>query len=149
MLFMNFRGPSFTMQVPSNWYITSSPQFQAMFVAPPSAAGQRANLAVAITPVKDDVTAQSVAEAAKQTQQKEYAEYQVLTEGDYPTSAGPGYQRQYKWYNRDRDAHIMQRQVFYVAGQMLHTVTATRQESGDASEFDQILDQMLASFKME
>lgn len=145
---MNFRGPSFTMQVPTNWFITSSPQFQAMFVAPPASDGLRANLAVAITPVSAEVTVQSVAEAARQNQQKEYAEYEMLAEGSFPTNEGPGFQRQYKWYNRERDVHIMQRQVFYVSGQMLYTLTATRQEIGDATEIDQILDQMLLSFKL-
>ena len=150
MNFMHFRGPSFTMQVPTNWFITSSPKFQAMFIAPPGPDNVRANLAVSITPVDKDVTVQAVADAAKQTQQKEYPEYSILDEIEMTSADGKkGLRRVYKWYNRDKNMHIVQQQVFYLVSQMLYTITATREEREGMEAIDDMFAQMIASFKFE
>ncbi len=150
MNYMQFRGPSFTMQVPTNWFVTSSIKFQAMFVAPPAPQGQRANLAISITPLEKDAAIATVVDAALKTQQKEYPEYQVLQEGEIKEASGEvGFRRVYTWYNRERETRIRQHQVFFVTAQMLYTLTATRQDDDASQFFDEIFGHMVETFKFE
>ena len=138
----HFQGPGFTMQIPTDWFITSSPQFQAMFVAPASEFGIRANLAVSMTPVKEDVTARMVAENARKNQEIEYAEYSVLGE-DEAVTPDKSFTRIYKWYNSSKNMHLLQKQIFLVVNQMLFTVTSTRQIGEETEEIDAILEEMI------
>lgn len=142
-----FEGPGFTCEIPTNWFITSSMQFQVMFIAPPGANGERANLAVAMSPVKADVDVHHVAEVARQTQEKEYAQYQVLEEQDFVGETGV-YARRYRWYDPRNGVQLLQRQLFWITGKMLFTVTTTRTVVKGAEVFDSIFDQITASFKV-
>jgi hypothetical protein len=152
MKFMQFQGPTFTMQVPTSWFVTSSPKFQAVFTAPEKTGGAaQANLIVSVRPVKDDVTAVAVAQAAKETQQKEYPEYEVLEEIVAEDAELPTVHRLYKWHNLERQMVMIQRQAFYVHDNRLYTLTATRSETNgeDTEEIDETLLQMMNSFSLE
>lgn len=151
MAFMNFQGPTFTMQVPTDWFITSSPQFQAVFTPPKDGdTGVKANLIVSIRPVKKGVTAVAIAQAAKETQQKEYPEYEVVTETAVTDAPVSYFRRLYRWYNTERKVAIVQSQAYYVHENRLYTLTATQPVIGaDGNEVDKILGQMMDSFKLE
>lgn len=142
-----FEGPGFTCDVPTDWFITSSLQFQVMFIAPPGENGARANLAVAMSPVMDGVRVHEVADAARETQEKEYAQYQVLEEQDFVDETGV-YARRYRWYDPRNGVHLLQRQLFWITGKMLFTVTTTRTLVRGAEVFDSIFDKITASFKV-
>jgi hypothetical protein len=145
MNFMNFEGPTFTMEVPTNWFVTSSPQFQALFLAPPGEDTIRTNFAVSMRPVEADVTVKAVAETARANQEKEYPDYDVLKEVDFTEQGGVGFQRHYRWFNQQQDAEIIQAQTFFVVKQILYTLTATRSVDSD---IDDIFDHMAASFRI-
>lgn len=142
-----FEGPGFTCQIPTNWFITSSLQFQAMFIAPPGASGERANLAVAMTPVTAEVRVHDVAGKARQTQEKEYPQYQVLEEQDFVGETGV-YARRYQWYDPRHGARVLQRQLFWITGGVLFTITTTRTAVKGAEAYDGVFDQITASFKV-
>ena len=148
MNFMSFQGPTFTMQVPSNWFVTSSPKFQAMFVAPPGENGVRANLAVSLTPVKENVTLEEIVKAARVTQQKEYPEYQIISEGAVSINSLEGFERIYRWHNQSRGLHVIQRQFFCLVSQVLYTITATRENNEKSEMLDPIFKKMIESFRI-
>lgn len=149
MSFMNFQGPTFTMQVPTTWFVNSSPQFQAIFTAP-KGEGVQANLIVSIRPVKAEVTAVSVAQTARDTQTREYPQYEVLEETAVTDAPVPYFRRSYRWYNTERKTAILQSQAYYVHKNRLYTLTATQPAIGvDSDETNKILDQMMDSFKLE
>lgn len=144
---MNFEGPGFTMQVPTNWVVTSSPQIQAMFVSPPRQGG-RANFMVTIRPVNQDVTLEQVAASALETQKKEYEKFDLLETSEFRLGELVGTQRHYTWFSQEHNAPIRQRQVILVTGGLMFTITLTRTDVKELEELDAILAEMLASFKL-
>ena len=50
---MDFEGPSFSIDVPSDWYIAASPQFQARFIGPEVDGPSRPNVMVALDRVEE------------------------------------------------------------------------------------------------
>jgi hypothetical protein len=145
---MYFKGPGFHMKVPSDWFITSNPQVQAMFVAP-TQNGARANLMITLRPLDPSATLESIVATTLETQKKEYPEFVILEQGEYPKGDLIGHQHLYSWYNQQHSAHIVQRQVIFIAGQMLVSITTTRTRTGDADDFDIILTAMLQSFEFD
>ncbi len=148
MNFMSFQGPTFMMQVPTNWFVTSTPSFQAMFVAPPGENELRANLAVSLTLVKESVTLEKLTKAAKDTQQKEYSDYQVIREGASSEYTVKGFERLYKWHNLEKGMRVVQRQFFCLVGQTLYTITATREDREEAESLEQVFEKIIASFEV-
>jgi hypothetical protein len=148
MTYMHFQGPTFTMEVPTNWFVSATPQFQALFLASPTQDPVRANLAVSMRPVEKDVTVEAVAEAAKANQEREYPEYEVLAEVDFTDQGGAGFQRCYQWLNQQHDAEVIQVQTFFVVNQILYTLTATRSKSSASPELDDVFDHMVTSFRI-
>jgi len=147
MATMNFQGPGFQMDVPTDWVITSSPQFQAMFIAPSETDGLRANLMITMRPVKPEVTLEEVARLAKETQQKEYTEFEVVEEGELTVSGSKGYQRLYRWFNQEAGTQVLQRQVMLMGGRVLVTLTSTRPVNEQAAPFDKQFASMIDSFR--
>jgi hypothetical protein len=145
---MDFKGPGFHMQVPTDWFITSSPQVQVMFIAPPSQEKVRPNLMITLRPVEPDVDVQEVARLAKETQEKEYPQYKVLEEG-MREKEPIGYSRTYRWHRVDHQVDLVQRQVMFVQEQVLFTLTATRPEMDQAALVDSLLDHMIQTFKFD
>lgn len=145
---MNFQGPGFKMQVPTNWFINSSPQIQAMFVAPPHG-NLRANLMVTMRPLEKGVSLADVVKSSLETQKKEYPEFKLLEETDYKIDEWTGVARVYKWYSTEHKTRLLQRQVFFLINQMLTTITTTRTDADKAEEFDQIFEKILQSFHFE
>jgi hypothetical protein len=153
MVMKDFKGPGFSLQVPTDWYITSTPQIQAMFVSPPYEDGAQANLMVTINPVEEGVTVQSVAEEARKNQEAQYPEYEVLAEGEIKGTEGKGFQREFEWINADKELRVYQKQVLLVVHNMLYVLTTTRPAVEERTEIvkqiDATLQQMLNSFKLD
>ena len=154
MTFMNFQGPTFTMQVPTDWFINSSPQFQAIFTSPKdSNSDVWANLLISIRPVRDEVTANAIAREAKDTQQQEYPDYEVLEEiegADDPNKPISYFQRLYRWRNIEKKIHILQCQAYYIYQNRLYTLTATQPSSkAKNDELDKTLLKIMESFTLE
>jgi hypothetical protein len=146
---MLFEGPTFTMEAPTNWVVSSSPQFQAIFLGPTDQP-IRPNLIISIHPVNADVTPESVAETARQTQTSEYNGYEVLAEVNFSEYDGQGVMRRYRWVNPNGDVPVVQVQAFFIHQAMLHTLTATRAETvpaGIGQNVDEIFDRMMQSFR--
>lgn len=144
---MNFEGPGFTMQIPTDWFITSTPQIQAMFVSPPRKGG-RANFMVNVRPLDMDVTLDQVVKTSLETQKKEYDKFELLESAIYSKDNLTGHQRLYKWFSKENNATIRQRQIIIVTGQMLITLTSTRTDLKIMEELDDVFAQMLESFKL-
>ena len=145
---MTFQGPGFHLNVPTNWVVFSNPQFQAMFVAPPSPAG-RANLGIALRPVSEGTELAKIAETALAMQQKDYPKFKVVREGALEGSGGKGFERVYTWHNEQQKIDLHQRQVMFLVKGVLTTLTATRENRKEAEELDKVLEAMVASFAFE
>lgn len=141
----HFQGPGFVMEVPTDWFISSSPQFQAVFLSPPTADGLRANLTVSMRPVEADVTVLAVAQATGEAQAAEYPQYEVLEEIDYTQQGGSGFLRRYRW--RNDDGPLVQTQAFFLVAQMLFTLTGTARDT-IADDAQPIFNAMIDSFRV-
>lgn len=150
MDYKHFQGPGFSMEVPTDWFISSSVQSQVIVLAPPTETGARPNLAVSMTPVRPDVTVTAIAEEARTLQVQEYPGYEVLSERDFSDDGGSAFQRVYQWQRESTGEPLVQIQTFIVAGQMLFTITGTRFASeANADELDAAFAHMVASFRVE
>lgn len=147
MQYMPFEGPGFKLQFPTTWRVLATPQFQAMFVAPANEYSDlRANFAIAMRGVTEDITAVSVAEEALNNQQEQYPEYKVLAENDYGEESGNTFRRDYTWLNKQQNTVVKQSQIFLVYRQVLFTITATRPLKDTNTE--PIFENMLSSFEL-
>lgn len=150
MQFMNFEGPNFTLEVPTNWVISSSANFQAIFLGPGDQP-IRPNLVLAIRALEEGVTYQDVAASARETQEREYPEFNLLEEKDYGESGGSVLTRRYEWLNPANNVRVVQTQAFITAGQLLFTMTATRAaelKPAQQREVDTIFDHIIQSFRL-
>ncbi len=143
---MTFQGPGFHLNVPTNWVVFSNPQFQAMFVAPPSPAG-RANFGIALRPVSEGTELSQISTTARKMQEKDYPQFHVIHEGDYSTAGATGFERIYTWHNDQQDVDLHQRQVMFLTNGVLTTITATRENREDAATLDLIFGAMIESFE--
>jgi hypothetical protein len=117
---VHFQGPGFTMQVPSDWFITATPTVQAMFVAPYRGHPLRANCLITIRPVQDALDQDGT----------------------------PGIFRLYHWRNPEHNTPVVQSQTYFVKQNLLYTLTTTSDmDEKDASE--PIFERMVGSFKLE
>lgn len=148
MDFMNFQGPGFTMEVPSNWLVTSTPQVQVVFIGP-NDQGAKPNLAITIRRVKEGTTLDQIVQSAKEKQQQNYPEYTVIQEGILNNTAGMGYHRVYRWYNQDVGLRVVQQQRFFLVNDALVTLTATREDKDVNEMFDAVFEHMFESFRFE
>jgi len=149
MQMMSFRGPTFLLEVPTTWVVSSTPQFQALFLGPIDYI-VRPSIAVSMRPVKADVTVTAVAEQAKVSQGKSYPQYQVLNEADY-SQQGSAFIRQYSWHNESKQVDIVQIQAYILHSQVLYTLTATRPASiadEEAAALDGLYDHAIQSFRV-
>jgi hypothetical protein len=148
MEFMQFQGPTFTIEVPPTWFVASNPQFQALFLTKAGIDPIRANYAISLRPVEKDVTAQAVAQTAKENQQEQYPGYQIMEEIDFSEQGGMGFFRRYQWLNEQQNAPVIQMQAMFVVNQILYTLTATRSQPSNIANLDEIFDHMTASFRV-
>jgi hypothetical protein len=144
---MLFQGPGFTLKSPSDWFITAAPTIQVMFVAPYSGEKIRGNLAISLQPVQEDVTSVSVAEIAKETQQRDYPQFEVVAEVAIQVDTLEGIYRLYTWYNPQEALFVTQLQTFFVVNQMLITLTGTCSQKQEA-EFLPSFNEMIDSFRI-
>lgn len=153
MLMKEFKGPGFTMQVPTDWYITSTPQIQAMFISPPQEGGFQANLMITMNPVEEKVTLESIADETKQNQIAQYPEYEVQEEGFQPGTNQKAFKRTYEWFNKDKSLRVYQKQVMILVNGMVYVLTTTRpavdQRTEDIKRIDAQLQMMVESFVLD
>ena len=109
-----------------------------------------ANLIISIRPVQDGVTANAVAREAKDTQQQEYPDYEVLEETEDANAPVPHFRRLYRWHNVEKESHILQCQAYYVYQNRLYTLTATQpSHNAEIGKLDKTLIKMMNSFNLE
>ncbi|MBP8002159.1 MAG: DcrB-related protein [Chloroflexi bacterium] len=146
--FKQFIGPGFTMLVPTDWYIASTPQYQAAFVAP-EAGAVKSNVVVSINKAAEGVTIGALSAAAKAKQSQEYPQYQVIDEKDLSKEGYQALERRYQWFNAEHKAIILQRQIIMMVDQVVYTLTTTQKYDGQGDkETDQIFTQMLNTFRI-
>jgi hypothetical protein len=148
MAFMNFQGAGFQLEVPTDWLITSSPQFQSAFIAPAAKFG-KANLTINTRSVEKNATLLAIATAARGMQAREFPKFEVISEGMVANTGDRAYERVYRWENDQNGAKIWQRQVLILIPGILLTVTATREDRENTQELDAIFEHMLSSFALE
>lgn len=147
--FKQFLGPGFTMLVPTHWYVASTPQHQAAFVAP-EAGEVKSNLVVSINKAATGVTVKELSAAAKARQSQEYPQYQVIDEKDLSKEGYQAVERRYQWFNAEHKAIILQRQIIMMLDQVVYTLTTTQKYDGAGDkETDQIFTQMLNTFRIK
>ncbi len=140
-VWVDFQGPLFTMKSPSDWYVTSTPEIQAMFVEPNRGQEIRANVIISIRPVQPDVTAAGVLASAQETQQAEYPDYELAAQEDVQAGQAEGKYQMYTWVNPENSVPVVQAQAFFVISQLLITLTATcdaREQEGVTPVFNEM-----------
>ena len=143
---MLFLGPTFTLEVPTDWFVIATAQYQAVFSDPQEVDGFQANVAIAVRSIEAHVTVEAVAESAKQTQAKEYPAYRIIEE-ETSEQTPQAIKRTYVWTHRELGKEIKQTQYFHIEGNRLYTLTATRlANSANVDNVDAVVDRMVKTF---
>lgn len=144
MEYMEFIGAGFTLQTPTEWLITTSPEHQVIFLGPNNPQGIRPNVMVAIRAVDDSVTVEKLVTETLSTQQAQLPQYRVLNEVDNRNRGV--FERTYQWVRLNDNAQIIQTQRFYVLGNLLFAFTATR--LSQEVQYEPVIKHMLNSFRL-
>ncbi len=147
MEFKHFQGPNFVLSVPTNWFISSTVDFQAIFLSQPKEDSTRANLTVSVRQLEEGSTLEGVVIATRQEQAKSYAQYETLEEIDYTATGGTGFQHRYRWIDPEQDMMIVQEQAFFFVEPMLFTLTGTCILQ-HADEYVPVFKQMIDSLRL-
>lgn len=127
---MTYEGENFIAKVPTDWLVTSSPRFQAIFLSNYTSEKEQANFMVSLRVLHEGVTTKQIASAAKTRQQNAYPGYDLREEGLFHIVNGKGFYHLYQWSREEDNLQILQRQVFVVVNGKLYTLTST--QPGDA-----------------
>jgi hypothetical protein len=122
--FVEYVGSTFVLHVPTRWKQTSSPEFEAHFLAPKEA-DFSANLGVSPQLVAEETTVQMVAEKAREFQTVDYPQYRVSSEQALTVGDRPAFKRTYTWHSEEFGIDIAQIQLFIKDGTTVYTLTAT------------------------
>lgn len=144
MEYMEFIGAGFTIQTPTEWLITSSPEHQVIFLGANNPQGVRPNVMVAIRAVDDSVTIDKLASETLSAQQAQLPGYRVLKETDNRERGI--FERCYQWTRPGSGDVIVQIQRFYVLGNLFFLFTATRLEQ--EAQYESVFMYMLDSFRL-
>jgi len=149
-MWVEFQGPGFTMEVPSEWRVMASPQFQAIFFSP--LIGQdprRANLTVALQDVPDDTTARALVDVLNRMQADSYPDFSVVCETADAAGEVSKIQRTLRWRNPSSGETVLQHQACHVRDGLACILTGSRPDGlpdDVATGVDGVFQRMLASF---
>jgi hypothetical protein len=153
MIMKDFKGPGFSMKAPTDWYITSTPQIQAMFISPIHEDGIQANLIITMNPVEAGAQIGAVAEETRKHQTAQYKQYQILDEGPIEEIKDHGFRRIYTCFNENKNLVVRQIQIMLLVNDMLYVLTTTRpvvdEETEIIKQLDATLEYMLESFSLD
>jgi len=144
MEYMEFIGAGFTLQTPTEWLITASPEHQVIFLGPNNPQGVRPNVMVSIRAVDNSVTVDKLVTETFTAQQAQLSQYRVLNEVDNRDRGV--FERTYQWARVNDNAKIIQTQRFYVLGNLLFSFTATRLDQ--EAQYEPVFKHMLNSFRL-
>ncbi|PJF28173.1 MAG: hypothetical protein CUN52_13515 [Phototrophicales bacterium] len=144
---MRFIGPNFTMQVPSEWMVISSTQFQVMFLSPPMQDGRSINLVLVLQ--TSDTTPQDYINTMVKPQAQTRDNYQLLTDAPFTTQSGvTGYQYVFS-ATYEPNQVILQRHIIFKQANTLYWFLAslpTNIAHDLQAKINDILNTMLESF---
>jgi hypothetical protein len=144
---MEFRGPGFHMQVPTDWLIRATPQHQAIFIAPRQKDGSGANLVVDMLRVSKDFELQHVHALLEQSRKRLVPDAKVIAEDDKSALDGrPAYHCLYRFKHPKAKKGTIQRVMALAVDGMLVSLTASR-TAGEFPELDKALATMCDTFK--
>lgn len=128
MDWMNFLGASFSLKVPTTWLVVSSPEYQTMFVSPPTAEKQHFTMTIFIQPYDETVPLAQLYETMNQSQQASYAQYTVLQSHEgYTDRQIPYFQRVFRWQQAN-GMGVLQTQTFFHKDGFVYILLSTRAE---------------------
>ena len=146
-VWMRFVGPHFTMQVPSEWMVISSMQFQVMFLSPPLSDGRSFNLILVLqtSPQIPQYHLQEMHTAKSQEQ----PDFKLVAEGDFVTHSGTSGAHLSFTARYDNDQIILQRHVIFKVQNTLYwfMISIPTDISTELREgVEEIIQTMLTSF---
>ncbi len=123
---MHFIGPTFSLDVPTDWFVISSPEYQTAFLAPRDARGHRASFTVAIKPVLRPVTAQQFAEFIQEIYDQTGVSREVLETEEVSLGEVKGYAITFLLSRGEDSVPMWQRQVVAINGDLIYVLVAAR-----------------------
>lgn len=125
MATMQFDGPTFALDVPTDWFAVSAPEYQTAFLSPPDARGQRASFTVAIRPLLEQVTARQFAEAIGQSYDQLDVSYEVLSGEAARLGEIEGYATTSLISSAEGSALLRQQQIVAVTDELIYVLIAS------------------------
>lgn len=126
MATMWFAGPSFGLEVPTDWFAFASPEHQTVFLSPPTAEGERANLTITLRPASPGLTAEQFTDALAQAAAQIGLQPEVLSRETIALGEQRGLEVVQRFLTPQGGGPALQRQVVAVHGGFAYVLSATR-----------------------
>lgn len=146
MEFKQFKGPGFETMIPTDWFISSSPQFQAIFTAPKKAGHGVANLMIRMEQVYKGYGMPEVRKIMKEGIQKRGKAAETILEEESKLGGLPAFHGLYKVTPAKNSKPVLVRQMVCADKTMMMIITASR-EAGDEPELDEALGVIIGKIK--
>jgi len=146
-VWVDFQGPLFTLRSPSDWYVTSTPDIQAMFIEPNRGQEIRANVIISLRPVQENVTVDGVLGSAQEQQRAQYPEFNLVAQEEVQAGEGVGKYQMYTWVNPENGVPVLQAQAFFIVNNLLFTLTATCDQR-EQEEATPVFNEMFGSLRI-
>ena len=154
---MRFVGPTFELNVPTDWFVLAAPQYQTMFLSPQTAEGWRANLTITLRPLEDDTSTpqqflESILQPVPVTEEEQTGLLEVLEQGAMKIGGIDGVYGIRRITNSETGEVAHQRIVIAVHDDTIYIFGATRPTDGDTAlleKVDAIFEQMFVSLRFQ
>jgi hypothetical protein len=155
---MRFVGPTFTLDVPTDWFVLSAPQYQTTFLSPQAKEGWRASFIITLRALDQNETptprefieaAMAAYRAAGETHD---SPTEVLETGTLPFGDMEGHYGRVQFADPQTGQAVCQTVAVAFYREMAHVFSATRVADGDAAlldKVDAIFEQMFASLRFQ
>ncbi len=158
MSVMHFVGPTFALDVPTDWTVLSIPQYQTIFLSPQASAGWRASFIVTLR-ARDKNEASTPHELVKavlaaylETGEAHNTPATVLEEGPFAFGDVEGYGGKVQFTDPQTGQAVRQTMAVAFYQEMAHVFSATRPAEGDAAllgKVDAIFERMFETLRFQ
>jgi hypothetical protein len=150
-----FKGAMFSLKAPTDWYITSNSDYQAIFIAPPYEKGPGSNLTVAVNMMPRPVTLEQAVAFNRELIVERFGNVKVDEMEQATIDGNNAFYQSYEFAQPNTDKPIFQQQLIAVSGEnntRVITLTATRPttpEGQDAAALDDAFNAMFRSLALD
>jgi len=140
----NYSGQGYTLEYPSKWQQSATQDFEVVFLGP-----KKDDFApnLGINKINSSSTLEELVKATEQEQQKQYRNFQLISEKKLTVSSLPAVRETYNWFDQQYSLEVTQIQQYFIIDNVFYTLNATDLRK-NFPKTKAIFERMMDSFKL-